>query len=169
MHPRRFLVTGLPRSGTAWLSAVLTCGSSFCYQELTGFSDTWDQLLCSMQTSGFLAVGNSDSGAVFIWRGLVERIPDLRIVCIRRNPVDCAESWSRIAGIHVTETVSYFSMELDACILETSPLVVDSDDLSDIVTLRKIWAYATGDLPVPQHHLEKMCCVFCKSFGDGLH
>lgn len=157
MHSPPFLILGLPRSATAWLSTFLTCGPVFCHHELSGKVQTWDEFVAMMGAPRFTVIGNSDSGALLIWRDLVQRLPNLRIVCIRRDPGECSKSWARVLGFQSTEPfIRPFVVQLEECINEQSPLVVEYRDLESDDVCRKIWDYVANGSPLPPQHLAKM-------------
>ena len=80
-----YLITGLPRSRTAWLANYLTIGSSFCYHE--GLKECFDiGDLRMMKKAPY--TGNSDSSAVFFVDEMKNLFPDMKIVIIDRNYQD---------------------------------------------------------------------------------
>lgn len=90
-----FLLLGLPRSRTAWLSRFLTYGNWFCGH---------DELRCMRQledVKSWLAqpnTGTVETAAAPFWRLALHLRPDLRIVTIRRDPDEAARSAVR-AGL----------------------------------------------------------------------
>lgn len=84
-----YLITGLPRSRTAWLANYLTVGSSFCYHE--GLKDCFDiGDLRMMKKAPY--TGNSDSSAVFFIDEMKALFPNMKIVVIDRNYQDVLNS-----------------------------------------------------------------------------
>jgi|TARA_R100000655_G_scaffold100423_1_gene144856 hypothetical protein len=84
-----YLITGLPRSRTAWLANYLTVGSSFCYHEgLKNCFDIGD--LRMMKKAPY--TGNSDSSAVFFIDEMKTLFPDMKIVIIDRDYKDVLKS-----------------------------------------------------------------------------
>ena len=84
-----YLITGLPRSRTAWLANYLTVGSSFCYHEgLKNCFDIGD--LRMMKKAPY--TGNSDSSAVFFVDEMKNLFPHMKIVIIDRNYQDVLNS-----------------------------------------------------------------------------
>ena len=84
-----YLITGLPRSRTAWLANYLTVGSSFCYHEgLKHCFHIGD--LRIMKKAPY--TGNSDSSAVFFIDEIKLMFPDMKIVIINRDYKDVLKS-----------------------------------------------------------------------------
>ena len=56
--PKRFFITGLPRSRTAWMAAFMTSGNAVCLHEPRNWAAMWNH-------DGAQHVGISDSGLGF--------------------------------------------------------------------------------------------------------
>jgi hypothetical protein len=88
-HPDQpFFITGLPRTGTAWLANFLTTGDTFCHHDLTASAATV-QALADRLGPG---VGDADSGLVFVAREILQRFPASRWVFIERSPREACAS-----------------------------------------------------------------------------
>lgn len=71
---RKFLITGLPRSRTAWLSLVASqVAGAICYHEPIVFCKTWQDSLAVWSLKGYTHLGISDSSLGF---HLGEILPD---------------------------------------------------------------------------------------------
>ena len=90
-----FLILGLPRSRTAWASRFLTYGPWACghdeLRRVRGLDDVKSWLSQPY-------TGSAETAAAPFWRLALHLRPDLRIVTIRRNPEEAAESAVR-AGL----------------------------------------------------------------------
>ena len=85
----KYFITGLPRSGTAWLANFMTYGSSFCYHEALRFCSSKDRFKEMLSLDGYDYVGNSDSGLGFF----VDWIPpDSKVVIVERDSSEVVES-----------------------------------------------------------------------------
>jgi hypothetical protein len=63
---QKFLITGLPRSRTAWFAALASSQSnSICFHEPIAQSASWEESLAVWQTPGYVNVGIADSGLGF--------------------------------------------------------------------------------------------------------
>jgi hypothetical protein len=79
-----FLITGLPRSRSAWFSAYLTQGEVLCTHEAIA-------LKLPMESENHKYVGTSDSGYVLDpeW---MEEYKGIKIVIIERDTQECIDS-----------------------------------------------------------------------------
>lgn len=59
-----FFITGLPRSRTAWMAALMTDADTFCWHEAMNGCKTRAEFYGRMCIGGYQNVGNSDSGLV---------------------------------------------------------------------------------------------------------
>jgi hypothetical protein len=116
----RYIITGLPRSRTAWIAQYMTAGGSLCVHEL------WDVPP--------LVRGVSDSGAVWSQERLFKEHPQAKWVVIRRDIREVIASmkqcFSQCNGELIENTVRMHQEKLGQCILERSPLVVEFDELN---------------------------------------
>jgi hypothetical protein len=84
-----FVIFGLPRSRTAWLSAFLSYGGWFCgHDQLRYFRSVKD-------ISGWLdqpLTGSVETAGAAFWRTLRDLRPDTRVVVIRRPVADVVAS-----------------------------------------------------------------------------
>lgn len=79
-----FVVTGLPRSRTAWLSVALTHGPVRCAHEAL----LWDKDRSARWAAHGGLVGNSDSGY------LLNPIPEgAKLIVVRRDPAEALRSY----------------------------------------------------------------------------
>ena len=154
-----FLIIGLPRSGTAWLSALLTCGSVFCQHEVSAFSKTVEDFVRSISSTGFNYSGNSDSGAVFILDQIVREVPDIRVVYVHRNTADCIKSFNKVSGIKrkVLESVFGEMLERISDFKKTHRVMtVEFSDLGSIHTARDIFAHVAPGVELIDAHWRKV-------------
>ena len=80
-----FLFTGLPRSGTAWLSNFLTTGGFTCYHEALPTYNTVREYVEDVHDT--YMQGNSDSGALFFVDEIKRFCPRIEIIKIINDPV----------------------------------------------------------------------------------
>lgn len=87
----KYLITGHPRTRTAWLSAVMTAHGSPCYHDALTYGVP-------------VGAGLSDPGAACLYVDDALRIARrIRSVCLRREPQESKESLERWAGITLPE------------------------------------------------------------------
>jgi hypothetical protein len=110
MTAKPFLITGLPRSRTAWLSVLCSTSESICYHEPSvGVSDIAD-IEGIFQSEFFKYVGISDSTLGFFLPWILEHIKP-RTLIVARDPREVAESGARL-GLTDTNFLDLLSARL---------------------------------------------------------
>jgi len=130
----KFVITGLPRSRTAWFAAYLTCGDVMCYHEAIPNNN---QLSAN--------TGTADCGYALCpdW---VESIGRHKLVIIHRDCKEVAESMARIG---LPDTTGYLP-DLDRKLQKLNGLHVDFEDID--MRLEEIHNYL--DLPYDKKRAE---------------
>lgn len=145
---KTFFVTGLPRSRTAWLSALLTNGDSFCFHEVLGQVQDMDSLVRRMEATGANVVGISEPSLLSEWRKMNDRFPNSQWVLIERDPQDSYESFKKLYPDY-TMTM-HQSQGMDMASLSNSMngqcLHVPYDKLDDYGTCKVIVQKCTGQV-----------------------
>jgi len=153
-----FLIFGLPRSMTAWLSTFLTCGPVFCQHELSGKLDSAQEIADSIRQQPFPFSGLADPGALMIWRELTELLPDAKLIYIRREPRKSREALAATGNVDPNllfpRYVELIQRSTELC-LRTKPKILEFYSLAEAATLRSLWSYVT-DAPLSEAHLTKM-------------
>ena len=144
-----FVVTGLPRSRTAWLSAFLTGDGAYCLHEglLLGEVELIDWLNSSDMH------GDSDSALPLVWDRILAGVASPpRVVVVVRGREEVISSlgkyWKGIdflAGKDPRPLIDQIEAKLAE--LSKTALVVEYDKLSDLGTLKKIWEHCLPSLP----------------------
>ena len=137
-----FIVIGLPRSRTAWLSRFLTYGDVICgHEELRHCRSMADAKTWFAQ--GF--TGSAETAAAPFWRIFDKIAPGMNIVLVRR-PVDkVVSSLLAIPGVAFDENKLRFEMhKLDrklgqVALRAPNVLSVSFDALGDETVCRAIW------------------------------
>lgn len=78
-----FFVTGMPMTGTAWLSAFLTLERTICYHEPMGRISAIEQLNELFASDFYSYVGIADSGAGFFMQWIMENIKPRTVILDR--------------------------------------------------------------------------------------
>lgn len=133
-----FVVLGMPRSRTAWLSKVLSYGGFICLHEPSpDFRDLAD-LINLLHAPN---VGISDSGLTLLWRQIVAARPDVRIVAVRRPIADVIDSCHAV-GLHGIEgNIERIERALTEVEQRPGTLCVDYDDLNHFDCVATIFAF----------------------------
>lgn len=87
-----FLITGIPRSRTAWFSVVTTTPKSICYHEPTSSLDSFEALRDLWADDRFPYVGVSDSSLVMQLGRILQEV-EPRVLIIDRAPEEAARSF----------------------------------------------------------------------------
>lgn len=97
MNPNRpFLVLGLPRSRTAWLSRFLTYDGWVCGHEEIRHMRSLDDVKAWFSQPG---IGSAETAAAPWWRLFSRFAPGVRIVVVRRPVDEVIESLRRLEGV----------------------------------------------------------------------
>ena len=125
----RFFITGLPRSGTAWIANYLTYGNSFCFHEGLADYDSIHDFAAMLDQTEAECVGDSDTVITGILPWLYEKYPDARYVFIQRNRYDVEQSL--ITNGFSTHKIPEIQRSLDWGIKHIPSLLITFDDLFD--------------------------------------
>jgi len=158
IQQKQFLIFGMPRSMTAWLSCFLTCGPVFCQHELSGKLDSPEEIATSIKEQPFPFSGLADPGALMIWRNLIKLLPDATTIYIRREPKSSRESLACVGEVEPSRLLSRYSQLISttsAFLQQVEPRIFEFSSLTEADNLRQLWRWIT-DAPLPKEHLTKM-------------
>ena len=151
----RFLITGLPRSRTAWLAVVATRGNVICHHEPSAWLKDADDL-ARLWNEPNQVVGISDSALGIILPNLL-REHGPRTLIVKRSPEAVRASvaaYLASGGVSVpaedlARRLGRLSAVLEAC--ERSPLVkvVEFESLRHIETVKSVLSWLTPGAPLP--------------------
>lgn len=157
---KTFLIFGLPRSMTAWMSCFLTCGEVFCQHELSGKLDSARDMADSIRKQPFRFSGLADPGALMIWRELTELLPDARLIFIRRDPRESKASLARVGQVEsflLDERYDVLSQRASDFCHYAEPQIFEFEDLAKEYWLSTLWHEIAGaSTELPESHLTKM-------------
>jgi hypothetical protein len=154
-----FLIFGMPRSMTAWISCFLTCGKVFCQHELSGKLDSPQEIADSIRQQPFPFSGLADPGALMIWRELTELLPDANLIFIRRDPRESKASLAKVGGVQpflLDGRYDALCQRASDFIHYAEPAILDFETLSTEQGLLALWQLCVDDHQLPQSHLTKM-------------
>lgn len=138
---KRFFITGLPRSRTAWLANFLTFGASFCYHEGLLGCRSLDDLYRKMDALKRPVCGDADTALLHFVSRLREENPEAEIVLIVRSLVDVTLSHARLGAPTTHLMASQAKLE------EARPYcsrVIAYDSLGDEQTVKGLYTSLTG-------------------------
>jgi len=114
-----FLITGLPRSRTAWFSAYLTQGEVLCTHEAIA-------LKLPLESENHKYVGTSDSGYV-LDREWMDEHKDIKIVIIERDTQECIDSLNKL----IPQDCSWLLNSMASALKKVDGLRVPFYDIAD--------------------------------------
>ncbi len=156
---KNFLIFGMPRSMTAWISCFLTCGKVFCQHEICGSHSDARGIAENIRTRPFLISGMADPAALLLWRELTQELPDATLIYVRRSPLESQQSLATVAGVDPALLDGRYQTLVDAAsefCQQAEPHRLEFHDLAQEHWLRILWGWVAGDEPLPEEHLRKM-------------
>jgi hypothetical protein len=136
-----FLVTGLPRSRTAWLANLLTTGTTLCYHDAIRFGDPVELLMAPIDGVG--ARGIADSALCCYHDAIFACWPDAPLVIVRRPFEECVSSFAWAARELVAESDARRALvvlQRELAGLSKRPhLEVPYESLSHEAGCRRVW------------------------------
>lgn len=136
------MVTGLPRSRTAWLAALLTAhGAPCCHEAAIGYRR--QVALAEIFADGYRGI--SDPGAAIIYgrEALLGAFTDCPVLVVKRDTLDAQLALEKALG----RPVENFQRVVDSIAWveeKLNPLVVDFRRLDDPIAVDQIVQHLTG-------------------------
>lgn len=153
-----FIILGLPRSMTAWVSCFLTCGEVFCQHELAEKMPIED-IIDEIRSPIFPVSGICDSGLLSYHEWLREAFPKAKYVWIDRPQYDAEQSFLAATGLSRAQMGLIFQgwrIEKTLFLQFAKPAVFTFDELQTEDGARRLWNYCAPHHPLPPAHLRKM-------------
>lgn len=125
-----FFIFSLPRSGTAWLSTLLTARDSFCFHELTA-EKNWQDL---PQARKERVVGAVDTGAYRNPQAVYTAFPTATYFTLYRRPQQITDSATRLG---INYDASQHTLPQHSALYY--------DDLTNLNCIRSLWHRVIGD------------------------
>jgi hypothetical protein len=149
---RPFLITGLPRSRTAWLSVLATTGKSMCYHHPT-FSKIEDLApYYDHDSLDYVGVSYSMMGFFLPW--ILENIKP-RTLIVMRNIDDVRASMDKI-GLN-TEAVDVLRDTLIQYMKHPLVYVIPFPALDDTRVMSKAFAHLMPGMPFDETRFKQLC------------
>ena len=155
MSAKPFLITGLPRSRTAWMSAFFCTGNIFCLHE--PMSTLYDISEAGrLFTSDFHShVGVSDTAAGFFLPWIMENVNPPTVI-IERDLADVEEDLRRVGIPVVNDMQTVLLKKLNEYRHHPNVLWVGFDSLSDKRIMQKIWFHLVPGVPFDDERYEQL-------------
>lgn len=173
---RKFIISGLPRSRSAWLAAFLTDGPVFCHHELIRHCDSPHEYSVRLQDTRQPVKGDSDTLLPMFYPALRDKLQDVRFAFIRRDPAEVIASAVK-AGAALGLTGIPGEKVIPATLLEGLRMMREDhpdspewafEELEDVGAVRDLHQYCTGrpwDLPRFQlFHPLRVDTIYQKTF-----
>lgn len=153
-----FIILGLPRSMTAWVSCFLTCGEVFCQHELAEkmpIEEVFENI-----PQPFAVSGICDSGLTAHWKKVVKSFPNARYVFLWRRIDHVEKSLENALGIS-EKTARRIALNVDGHsqdFVDAMPKAehFNFDELQTPEGATRLWEYCAPSVPLPPAHLAKM-------------
>lgn len=130
------IITGLPRSRTAWFANLLTWGGSLVYHDGfyvsgSGVEKNLQRVIDRLRTGEW--TGHSDPANVLFWKRLHEEFPRAKWLVIHRDLNDVLEACKKIVPDMGTEVLGSMSKELENLVQTLEPMVVSFDNITPAI------------------------------------
>jgi len=149
-HDGPFVIFGLPRSRTKWLSSFLSHENHVCHHDLTAEVSSLSELRDKLSVPGN---GTSETSLAHGWPMLLSWFPNMKIVVIRRDVNDVMTSLEKCGLKIPLEEIQYRNDRLDEISALPRVMTVDFNDIDKMS--RKILFHCHGyhvdDLWVKSH------------------
>lgn len=149
--PHKFLITGLPRSRTAWLAALFSTDNVMCWHEPINKLGTLAAVQSMMDNlKGYSHIGISDSSIGVDAHFYMDYFFDCPIVVIQRPKQEVIESLIRFLGITRKESnkiADTIHEGLKYMVHVRDVMEVDFGELDNTKVVGGIWDYCTRGLP----------------------
>jgi GNAT superfamily N-acetyltransferase len=136
-----FVVFGLPRSRTYWLSKFLSYGDWFCAHDQAAFVRSVDDVQSWLSVSD---AGSTETGAAPWWRLARHYRPDLKIAVVRRDPAAVIERLMRFGGFdrpRLAALIARYDRALDSAARAPGCLSVAYEDLNSEATCARLFEH----------------------------
>ncbi len=128
-----FLILGLPRSRTQWLSNFMTYSGSFCYHELLSKVSSYDDYKTTMSDIDYSFVGDSDTAGLYI--SSLPEFKNTKKVIIHRDTSDVLDELYSLFGFCSKRTERIY--EYNNILEKEEGLHIKFDEIDD--NLEDIW------------------------------
>lgn len=145
-----FFIASLPRTRTAWLANLFTCGDSFCFHEVLKWAASPREMRRYFESTNKPYVGDSDSGLPFFMDELMVEFPKSRLVVVERDPEVVIKSLTRVfpeTGVDFREIVEKTVAAITQMKAKYRVYTVPFENLSEQRVCRELWNYCLPKIP----------------------
>ena len=152
LQPPRFMVCGLPRSRTAWITKLLCYQGRVVTHDLAACVDTVDQFLIGLSPG---CSGTVETGAAIGWKLVASAWPDTKFVVVRRDPDEVQASLAKF-GLHLTpDDLAERMAAMDEIAARPGTMVVRYENLSEPSHCAMLMHFCLGVFDL--EHCQAMC------------
>ena len=131
-----FIIFGLPRSGTYWLSVALSHSGWECYHDRSVWMRTQADIAA---WAGQPLTGTVETTGMGFWRYLRRVAPNVRLATLRRPVSECAESWARLTGQDAERVLRRLDSKLDQLEARVQGVLrIEHDEMFELSEGRRI-------------------------------
>jgi hypothetical protein len=152
-----FLIFGLPRSMTAWVSCLLTQGDVMCLHDLTG-GQSIAKVVDIIRAQDTPHIGLADTGLLYRWEWICEQMPEATLIWMERDAAECLASFREAYDEETSFSERMFqdlSEAKAAFIKSRNPIIVTTKSLQTEAGVKRLWNLVVSR-PIPEQHLYKM-------------
>lgn len=145
MAAKPFMITGLPRSRTAWMAAFMTFGKVICTHEPIKTLSDKVQIPELFKSEYHTHIGISDSTAGFFMPEIMELVRPATVIIVR--PRHEVKASMKEIGLPCDRQIDMLCEELGIFKSHPDVITVAYDKLNDIRTMSKIWFHCLPGVP----------------------
>jgi hypothetical protein len=161
-----YLITGLPRSRTAWLATVCNAATNtICYHEPTRNWTSWRQIASIYDDDA--TAGVADSLLALYVEQLCSMYPTLRVLAVLRPIEQVRDALDEIKAYHEGYN-NALGVALSKIATHSSVLCVNYDNLDDINIVITCLEYIIPHVEIHYHKLEELMYLNVQQTADTI-
>ena len=135
-----FIILGLPRSRTFWLSRFLSYGTNKVGHDIAVECDGMDSFLASLKDHA----GTVETGMAAAWPVLKRSLPDAKFIVIRRSVEQVVESFKKFNIVEVEPELRKRAQALDQFSRRLGVTTIQYDALKDVSVCAWLFQFCLG-------------------------
>jgi len=152
----QFIITGLPRSRTAWLSALFCDRDVVCFHELINKFASLELMKEYIDSLHYKYVGISDSSIGIRKNFYIDNFKYVPFLIIKRDKDEVVKSFSKVSGLtqkQNAETINLIESGINEIKQNCDFLEVEYNDLNNEETLKLIFEYCAPEINFDRNKL----------------